>query len=112
VVDGSERVCVLALDSPGELRTVVAVGSRLPLDKGSAGAALRGHIGPDGWVESVGERAPGVASVSAPVRLGDGSIVAALGVSGPIDRLGTSPGRRHGADIVFAARELSRLLSV
>ena len=32
-----ERVCVDAVESPSELRTIVAVGAALPLTKGSAG---------------------------------------------------------------------------
>jgi DNA-binding IclR family transcriptional regulator len=105
VVDGDERVCVAALESPHGLRTIVAVGAALPLGVGSAGRVLRGELGPGGWVESVEERERGVASVSAPV-LGDGGqVLAAVSVSGPIDRMEPSPGRRHGAAVVRAARE-------
>lgn len=110
VAEAGQRVCVLALDSPDELRTVVAVGARLPMDRGSAAAALRGDVGVSGWVESVGERAPGVAAVSAPVYLPDGSIIAALGVSGPIERLGERPGARHGDEVAAAARKLTSML--
>ena len=110
VRDGSERRCVASLDSPDELRTVVAPGARLPLDKGSAGAALRGVEGDEGWVASVGERAVGVASVSAPVRDATGTIVAALGVSGPIERTTDDPGSRYGDRVAVAARRVSVLL--
>src|SRR4051812_47648721 len=78
------RVCLLALDSPHSLRTIVRVGSSLPLDRGSAGKVLSGA--PDaarkGWAQSVEERERGVASVSAPV-CRDGRIMAAVSVSGP-----------------------------
>lgn len=111
VVEGGQRVCVLALDSPDELRTVVAVGARLPMDRGSAAAALRGDVGAGGWVQSVAERAPGVAAVSAPVHLPDGSIIAALGVSGPVERLGGSPGLRYGEMVLQAALEVSAKLA-
>jgi len=60
------------------------------------------------WVESVEERQPGVASVSAPVVAPDGRVVAAVSLSGPVDRLGRSPGQRHGAAVVDAALEISR----
>ena len=36
--------------------------------------------------------------------------VAAISVSGPIDRIGRSPGRRHGAEVVAAAEALAALL--
>lgn len=66
--------------------------------------------GPPGWVESVEERAPGVASVSAPVRDATGAVVAAVGISGPVDRLGPSPGTRHGPAVVAAAHRIEAVL--
>lgn len=111
VVDGGERLCVAAVDSPEELRTIVSVGSRLPLAVGSAGRVLSGQVGRDGWVASVGERAPGVASVSAPVEVG-GSVAAAVSVSGPIARVGRSPGSRFGASVVAAATEIETAVAV
>jgi DNA-binding IclR family transcriptional regulator len=56
----------------------------------------------------VAEREPGVASVSAPVRDGAGRAVAAIGVSGPIERLGRRPGPRFAEAVVGAARDLER----
>lgn len=105
VPDGDQRVCVAALESPHGLRTIVALGASLPIDRGSAGRALQGGAGDagTGWVASVAEREPGVASVSAPVRAVDGSVVAAVSVSGPIERTGTDPGARYGAAVVHAA---------
>lgn len=106
VRDGDRRVCVAALESPHGLRTIVAMGAALPLDRGSAGRVLRGEDGEGadhGWVASVAERETGVASVSAPVRAADGAVVAAVSVSGPIERTGTDPGARYGAAVVRAA---------
>jgi len=103
VVDGDARVCVAALESPHGLRTIVPVGAALPLDRGSAGRVLRGQLGAKGWVESIEERERGVASVSAPVVGDDGEVLAALSVSGPVDRMGASPGRRHGAAVSRSA---------
>jgi DNA-binding IclR family transcriptional regulator len=145
VRDGDARVCVESLDGPHELRTIVPVGARLPLDRGSAGKVLMAAGGVDGdrdddrgpapaarvgrrtgaagragrgtsqaarrgWAESVAERQEGVASVSAPVRDPAGRVVAAVCVSGPIDRIGPRPGRRHGAAVVAAADEISARL--
>jgi len=101
---GDRRVCVASLESPHGLRTTVPLGASLPLDRGSAGRALQGEGDRRGWVESVAEREAGVASVSAPVRDGDGVVRAALGVSGPVERTTRSPGRRYGAAVVRAAR--------
>jgi DNA-binding IclR family transcriptional regulator len=110
VADGAQRICIAALESPHGLRTIVPLGAALPIDRGSAGRALREEPGSCGWWETVGEREPGVASVSAPVRSDDGSVAAAVSVSGPIDRFGRSPGRRHGAAVAAAAGEIERAL--
>lgn len=102
------RVCVLSLESPHGLRTIVALGATLPLDRGSAGRVLSGQdTGKKGWIESVEEREPGVASVSAPVRDSHGDVIAAVSVSGPVQRTTGSPGRRYGVDVARAAKEVS-----
>ena len=102
---GDRRLCVASLESPHGLRTIVAVGASLPLDMGSAGKVLRGDP-PSlrrGWAQSVEEREPGVASVSAPVGDGAGGVVAAVSVSGPGGRTTRSPGRRYAAAVTAAA---------
>ncbi|MFL6205888.1 MAG: IclR family transcriptional regulator [Acidimicrobiales bacterium] len=104
VRDGDTRVCVESIESPRELRTIVPVGARLPLRVGSAGKVLSGGSGP--WVQSVGEREEGVASVSAPVHDRAGRVVAAVSVSGPIQRLTRKPGQRYGALVADAARQV------
>jgi DNA-binding IclR family transcriptional regulator len=109
VRSGTDRVCVATAESVQGLRTIVAVGAVLPMDRGSAGRVLAGQPDRRGWAESVEEREPGVASVSAPVVSG-GAVVAAVSVSGPIGRTTRQPGRRYAAAVVAAAQELSRLL--
>ena len=79
----------------------------LPLDVGSAGKVLLGETGRSGWVQSVGEREAGVASVSAPVLAGD-RVMAAVSVSGPIERVSRSPGERYAAAVTAAARRIER----
>jgi DNA-binding IclR family transcriptional regulator len=63
-----------------------------------------------GWAQSAAEREPGVASVSVPVRDANGSVIAAISVSGPIDRMGRRPGARWAADLLAAADALTRRL--
>lgn len=106
VRDGDERVCVESIESARELRTIVPVGARLPLEVGSAGKVLGGAQGD--WVQSVGEREDGVASVSAPVRDALGRVVAAVSVSGPIQRLSSRPGAKYGHAVVEAARRVEQ----
>lgn len=124
VRDGLSRVCVDSLDSPNELRTIVDVGARLPLDAGSAGRILLDDRGDERgdhrgestsnrrrWVQSVEERAPGVASVSAPVHGPGGVVVAAVGISGPIERTTRDPGRKYGKSVVEAAGRIDRAIA-
>jgi DNA-binding IclR family transcriptional regulator len=112
VARGPSRVCVLSLESPHGLRTIVPVGAVLPMDVGSAAKVLSGAVGRRGWAESVEERERGVASVSAPVRRSgpDGPIVAAVSVSGPIERTTRSPGRRYAAAVCAAADEVAQAM--
>ena len=110
VRDHDVRVCVESLEAPHELRTIVPVGARLPLDRGSGGRVLRDGAASD-WVESVEERQAGVASVSAPVVDPSGRVVAAVSVSGPVDRTTRAPGRRYGDAVAEAAGRISRSLA-
>lgn len=113
VREGDQRRCVLSLESPHGLRWIVPEGALLPLDLGSAGRILSGaDVARTGWLASVGEREAGVASVSVPVHGPTGVVVAAVSVSGPIERLSRKPGDRHGASVVKAARALERAIRI
>ena len=129
---GDVRVCVAAADRPSGLRDSIPVGSQLSMSAGSAAQVLLAWEEPErlhrglidasftattlsevrrrGWAQSVGEREPGVASVSAPVRGVDGRVIAALSVSGPIERMGRQPGRLYGPAVVAAANRLTDFL--
>ncbi len=127
VRDGDSRFCVAASERPAGLRDTVPIGAVLPIDRGSGGKVLLafasdGAAGPyptvdpveletirrRGWAASVAEREDGVCSVSAPVLDSGGRVHAALGVSGPINRLGRQPGRQLAAPVLAAARDLER----
>lgn len=124
--EGDSRVCVAAAEPASGLRDTVPVGVRLPLTAGSGAkvlmawspeapgsfdADLLAEIRRRGWAQSVAEREKGVASVSAPVRGPDGSVVAAVSVSGPVDRIGRKPGSRWANDLLAAARALEKALA-
>lgn len=106
VREGDARRCVVSLQSPHGLRWIVPEGALLPLRAGSAGTALLGGAGARGWVESIEEREAGVASVSAAVRSRSGDTVAAISVSGPVERLSRSPGALFGAHLVATVEAL------
>jgi DNA-binding IclR family transcriptional regulator len=103
VADADGRRCVVSLESTHGLRWIVPQGALLPLDRGSAGRVLRG----DDVAESVEEREPGVASVSAAVRDRNRRVIAAVSLSGPIERLSREPRRRFGRAVEAAAQTVS-----
>jgi DNA-binding IclR family transcriptional regulator len=109
---GQQRVAIVSIESGAELRTHVPLGAVYTIEKGSAAkllvedpAALK-----QGWAESVGERAAGTASVSAPI-YSDGHVVAAVCLSGPIYRISDAPGRRYAKRVVQAARDIQKALA-
>jgi DNA-binding IclR family transcriptional regulator len=130
--DGVHRICVAAAEPSSGLRDTVPVGTRLPMTAGSGAKVLAAWAEPAvqrallaeatfgdralvdvrrrGWAQSVAERESGVASVSAPVRDSTGQVVAAVSVSGPIDRIGRRPGVRWAADLLAAADALQHRL--
>jgi DNA-binding IclR family transcriptional regulator len=130
--EGSSRVCVASLEPPVGLRDTVPVGTRLPMTAGSGAKVLLAYsdtatqqavlttakftertlaeVRKRGWAQSAAERESGVASVSAPVRDGRGAVIAAISVSGPIDRMGRRPGARWAADLLAASEALTRRL--
>lgn len=129
---GDQRICVAAAERPMGLRDSIPAGATLSMKAGSAAQILlaweepdrlhRGLIGASfnatmlsavrrrGWAQSIGERESGVASVSAPVRSSSGRVIAALSISGPIERMGRQPGRIHGPAVMAAANKLAELL--
>lgn len=115
VRDGTERVRVQRAEGPLTVRRVVGLGERLPLYLGASGKVLLAWATPteqariidqilpkgfdraaleaaldqartQGWAQSQEERDDGVSSVAAPVIDRLGQCVAALAVSGPVQR--------------------------
>ena len=115
------------------LRDTVPVGSALTMKAGSAAQVLLAWEDPDrlhrglrgavfsatdlsavrrrGWAQSIGEREAGIASVSAPIRGVGGKVLAAVSISGPIERLTRQPGRLHGQAVAAAAARICELLA-
>ncbi|MGO9297268.1 MAG: IclR family transcriptional regulator [Streptosporangiaceae bacterium] len=134
VRSADRRLCIAARDAGTGLRDSVPVGALLPLEAGSGGkvllawsadaarfgvpAAELATVRRRGWADSSAERAAGVASVSAPVLrapAGPGSppgaagLIGALCVSGPVSRLGQSPGRALAPLVQESAAQLAAL---
>ena len=130
---GDQRICVAAAERVSGLRDSVPIGAAFTMQAGSAAQILLAWEDADklhrtltnarftaahlsavrrrGWAQSIGEREPGVASVSAPVRGPNNKVIAAVSISGPIERLGRQPGRIHAAAVVATAARLSEIIS-
>lgn len=132
--DGDVRVCIAAAERVSGLRTTVPLGARLPLTAGSGAQVLcawltatdladvlpraeftertLAEVRRRGWAHSVAQREAGVASVSAPVRSpATGDVIAAISISGPIERLGRAPGPRYAPILVSGARRITAALA-
>lgn len=127
-----QRICVAAAERLTGLRDTVPIGLVMSMQAGSAAQVLLAWEDPDriheglrnaafsaatlatvrrrGWAQSIGEREQGVASVSAPVRGPSNKVIAAVSVSGPMDRMGRAPGRAHSAQVVAAATRITEAL--
>lgn len=129
---GEQRICVAAAEKQMGLRDSIPVGATLTMLAGSAAQTLLAWEEPDrlhrglhgakftatvlsgvrrrGWAQSVSEREVGVASVSAPVRGPSGRVIAAVSISGPVERMSRQPGRLHAASVVAAANRLTEVM--
>ena len=130
---GDQRICVAAAERPMGLRDSIPVG-RQPVHAGrlrGAGAARLGGAGPAppraagrqvhrhrpvrGPPPRLGperRRARARASPRSPPRSAgpSGRVVAAVSISGPIERLSRQPGRLHAATVVAGANKLTEVL--
>ena len=129
---GDHRVCVAAAERQSGLRDSIPIGSQLTMLAGSSAQILIAWEDPErlnrglqgasfdaatlasirrrGWAQSVGEREAGVASVSAAVRSPAGKVVAAVSVSGPLERMTRQPSRMHAPAVLAAADRLTESL--
>lgn len=129
--DGDVRVCTAVAERASGLRDTVPLGARLSMSAGSAAHVLLAwpsngeeadrelldralfpartlaEVRRRGYAHSNAEREPGVASISAPVRDGAGEVIAAISVSGPLERLGRRPHTGIVSAVLAAARSLS-----
>ena len=121
---GSSRTCVAAIEPPSGLTHTVPVGSQLPLDRGSAAKIFAAHklvdapfpdeemvtVRSTGLAESVAEREVGLASVSTPIFGKNGTVLAVLSISGPVERLKPSPADKWGKELLAAAKKLTQAI--
>jgi len=129
---GNQRLCAASVEPVSGLRDSVPAGTVLPMTAGSAAQVLLAwrsaeeiaqasadarftaaeltRVRRRGWAHTAAEREPGLASISAPVFADDGEVVAAIGVSGPLDRIGRSVRAPLVAAVTQAAAEVTAQL--
>lgn len=123
---GNTRTCVASQEPSSGLKNVVPVGTRMPLNAGSAArvfAAFNPSVAPEafaatdleqvratGLAESVSEREVGLASLSCPVFDTNGTMIAVLSISGVAERLRPHPAAMWGTELIQAAERLGALL--
>lgn len=139
VRSGSERIRIQAVESNQPVRRVANIGSRLPLHVGASGKVLlafdqepwdqllqeccptdvnreeflqsltatRDH----GYAVSIEEREPGAAAVAAPIFSRQGEILAALSVSGPVDRFTPEQLQHHAEAVKRSADIMTKMLA-
>jgi DNA-binding IclR family transcriptional regulator len=125
---GDQRLCIASAEPAVGLRDTVPVGSLLTLKAGSAAQVLVAWLPPDeradrlqdaafdeadlakvrrrGWAHSLAQREPGVASLSVPVHGPADDVIAAVSLSGPVDRLARAS-RSQVAALTNAASALA-----
>lgn len=130
------RVCIAQQEGPQPLRHVVHVGDELPMWAGASAKVLlrdaspglleriarsspygAGHVkrlrewideaAVQGFAESHGEREDGLSAVAAPILGRSGSVIAALGLSGPTIRFTEAKVAEFAADLKQVAHQLS-----
>jgi DNA-binding IclR family transcriptional regulator len=139
IKSGLERVRIQAVQSTQEIRRVVRIGERFPLFGGASSKVLLAYATPEeqeavfrhpewppgwsrerlkkelqevreqGYAYSIGEREPEAAAVAAPIFKGK-EVVAALAISGPVQRFTPEKIRWFGEQVKQAAEHLSRML--
>ena len=131
-LSGTDRLCIANAEPLTGLRDTVPVGTRMTLTAGSAAKVLvawspntlRDTVLPDaaydraeldrtranGIAESIAERDVSLSSASVPVFDPEGTMVAALSVSGPVDRMTDSPAKTFGDALQHTAKLIEQAL--
>ena len=122
---GPHRVCMFAAESHTRGVDAVPVGAAFPMRGGAVSQVLLAWEDPEelyeglrdsrftaetlagvrrrGWAESTGDEGAGIATIAAPVRVGDHRVVAAVAISGPVALLTRAALRQYAARVVDAA---------
>ncbi|NDI35130.1 IclR family transcriptional regulator [Chengkuizengella sediminis] len=136
--DGNERIRIQAVQSKHSIRRVAPIGARLPLYVGASSKILIAFADTDiqenminewtelidisaykdqmaeirkvGYATSIEERESGVAAVSIPIFNRSHHLVAALSVSGPVNRLTLENMKEHAGLMIETADRMGKMI--
>lgn len=117
VKEGNKRVCLFRAESPQPVRAILVAGTVHPMDNTASGLVLQTYHARGAQTDSKkivfrtsGIRDAQTASLSTPVFGGNGRLVGALTITGPVTRFDDSEGEKMKPRLLAAAAKLSRVL--
>lgn len=138
--EGKERIRIQAVQSTQTVRRFAQIGSRMPLSVGASSKILVAFADPEvldmvlsdpdwpkaidkkdfvaqleqihelGYATSIEEREPGVSAIAVPIFNRAGQAIAALAVSGPVNRLTTQKMKEMSPLVIEAARRMGKMI--
>jgi urocanate hydratase len=109
-IDKHSFTYIRQLETRHPVRHASWVGRSQPLSGTANGAALRGRVGPKGYVATRKTAEPDVSAVAAPVYGPGGELVAAISVTAPTYRTSDDALAKYGRLVVDASVRVSQLL--
>jgi IclR family acetate operon transcriptional repressor len=105
--DNGEVIYVRQSLSPKSIRHSAWLGRTVPVQGTAIGAAISGNVGKFGFAATRKTLEPDVTAISAPVHGPNGSIVAAVSLTGPTYRISDKDVHRFGLAVVATATAIS-----
>jgi DNA-binding IclR family transcriptional regulator len=115
---GEQRMCLLRVDSPHQLRLHIRPGDLLPMDESAIAQVLRGFDDrarrqtgyPKVPIYTAGKRDPHTAGLAAPVFSEGSKLLGVLAISGPITRFTAERAKAISETLLSMAAELTKSL--
>ncbi len=110
VLEGKDVLYVDQVASPRLVQAAPWVGRTVPVENTAIGAAIQGHLAPEGYIATRHTVEPDVSSVAAPVFDRHGTIIGAINVIGPTYRISDDMLAKIGALVAKHAQQVSSKL--
>ena len=110
VLEGKDVLYIDQVASPRLVQAAPWVGRTVPVENTAIGAAIQGHLAPEGYIATRHTVEPDVSSVAAPVFDRHGIIIGAINVIGPTYRISDDMLAKIGALVAKHAQQVSSKL--